>query len=140
MKRIKHKLDVETPHSQAAYRKNRSTTEHVLATKLMIDRTLTAKNETIYIILLDMSKAFDNVNRRILMDDLQQTINADELHLVNTLLKVNLEVRCGNNMSQSFDTDTGTPQGDCASANEFTYFLVKSLQQNVKHKYLTIIT
>ena len=121
MKRIKHKLDVETPHSQAAYRKNRSTTEHVLATKLMIDRTLTAKNETIYIILLDMSKAFDNVNRRILMDDLQQTINADELHIVNTLLKVNLTVRCGNNTSQSFDTDTGTPQGDCASANEFIY-------------------
>ena len=70
MKRIKHKVDVETPHSQAAYRKNRSTTEHVLAAKLIIDRTLTAKNETIYIILLDMSKAFDNVNRRILMDDL----------------------------------------------------------------------
>ena len=128
--KIKHKLNVETPHSQAAYRKNRSTTEHILATKLMIDRTLTAKNETIYIILLDMSKAFDNVNRRILMDDLQQTINADELHLVNTLLKVNLAVRCGNNMSQSFDTDIGTPQGDCASANKFTYFLAKSLQQN----------
>ena len=76
----------------------------------MIDRTLTAKNETIYVILLHMSKAFDNVNRRILMDDLQQTINADELHLVNTLLKVKVAVRCGNNMSQSFDTDTGTPQ------------------------------
>ena len=43
MKRIKHKLDVETPHSQAAYRKNRSTTEHVLATKLMIDRTLNSE-------------------------------------------------------------------------------------------------
>ena len=43
-------------------------------------------------------------------------------------------------MSQSFDTDTGTPQGDCASANEFTYFLAKFLQQReaqiLDHHYI----
>ena len=43
-------------------------------------------------------------------------------------------------MSQSFDTDTGTLQGDCASANKFTYFLAKSLQQReaqiLDHHYI----
>ena len=37
MKRINSRLDSAMPISQAAYRKNRSTTEHVFATKLIID-------------------------------------------------------------------------------------------------------
>ena len=40
MKRINSRLDTAIPISQAAYRKNRSTTEHVFATKLVIERTI----------------------------------------------------------------------------------------------------
>ena len=43
------------------------------------------------------------------------------------MLEVSLAVRCGNTISETFPTDTGAPQGDCASANEFTYYLAKSL-------------
>ena len=71
MKRIGPKLDDEIPISQAAYRKDRSTTEHVFSTKLIIERTITSKNETVYLILLDMSKAFDSINREILLQDLK---------------------------------------------------------------------
>ena len=67
MNRIEQKLDNEIPPSQAAYRKGRGTTEHVFATKLIIDRTITSKPETIYILLHDMSKAFDSlIEKRLL--------------------------------------------------------------------------
>ena len=129
MKRIGPRIDQEIPINQAAYRKNRSTTEHVLGTKLIIERTITSKNEIVYLILLDMSKAFDSVHRATLIEDLRNKINIDELHLVQILLNVNLAAKCGEHISEYFQTDTGAPQGDCASANEFTYYLAKSLEQ-----------
>ena len=71
-KRIGERLDNEIPLSQAAYRKGRSTTEHVFSTKLMIERTITSKNETVYLLMHDMSKAFDSINRTMLLDDLKK--------------------------------------------------------------------
>ena len=49
--------------SQAAYRENRSTTEHVFPTKLIAERTISSTDDTVYLLLLDMSKAFDNIQR-----------------------------------------------------------------------------
>ena len=87
---IGSRIDAEIPINQAAYRKNRSTTEHVFGTKLIIERTISSKNETVHLILLDMSKAFDSIHRATLIQELQQVINPDELHLVKLLLNVNL--------------------------------------------------
>ena len=36
-------------------------------------------------------------------------------------------VKCGCNTCEYFNTDTGTLQGCCASAKEFTHYLEKSL-------------
>ena len=62
-KRIDSRLDYAIPLSQAAYRKNRSTTEHVFATKLIIERKISSTNETVSLLLLDMSKAFNSIQR-----------------------------------------------------------------------------
>ena len=75
-----------------------------------------------------MSKAFDSLNRNILINDLKDIINIDELHLIKILLEVKLAVKCGNHTTEFFNSDTGAPQGDCASANQFTFYLAKSLQ------------
>ena len=56
MKRVNSRLDSAIPISQAAYRKNRSATEHVFATKLIIERTMSSTDETLYLLLLDTSK------------------------------------------------------------------------------------
>ena len=40
--------------------------------------------------------------------------------------------------SDFFQTDTGVPQGDCASVNEFTFYLAKALlsdNQAYEHDY-----
>ena len=150
--RIKNRLEAEMPPSQAAYRPNRSTTEHVFTSKLIIERTITARNESAHLIMLDMSKAFDSINRNQLIEDLRNTIETDELHIISTLLNVSLSVRCENTLSEVFETDTGAPQGDCASALQFTYHLAKTLEparsnqladhsyaeQNVRSRFLTI--
>ena len=91
------RIDKELPPSQAAYRKGRSTTEHVFATKLIIERTITSNNETFYLPMHDMSKAFDSINRTILIQDLN-VIDKDELHLMKMLLDVNLAVKCNDHI------------------------------------------
>ena len=82
--RLKERIDKAIPPShQVAYQSRRSTTEHVHALKLAIERTITAKDETLYILLLDMSKAFDSINRKQLLEDLDQIINKEELPSFN---------------------------------------------------------
>ena len=44
------------------------------------------------------------------------------------MLEVSFFVRCGDSISEPFRTDTGALQGDCTSANSFTYHLAKSLK------------
>ena len=128
MNRINSRLDSAIPMSQAAYRKNRSTTEHVFATKLIIERTISSMDESVYLLLLDMSKAFDSIQRNTLIEDLKNVLNLGELHLIRILLDVKIVAQCGHYKSRFFSTDTGAPQGDCASASEFTFCLAKSLE------------
>ena len=80
---------------------------------------------------MDMSKAFDNVKRKELIEDLRNLVNPDELHLINILLQAKFQVKCGNEVGEVFDTDTGVPQGDCLSANEFTLYLAKTLEPHM---------
>ena len=54
MERIGERIDNEIPTTQAAYRKGRSTTEHVFSTKLVIERTIISRNETVYLMMHDM--------------------------------------------------------------------------------------
>ena len=111
--RIKDRLKVEIPPLQAAYRPNRSTA---------------ARNESAHLVMLGTSKGFHSINRNQLIEDLQNTIETDELHIISTLLNVSLSVRCENTLSKVFETNTGGPQGDCASALHFTYYLGKTLK------------
>ena len=75
-----------------------------------------------------MSKAFDSINRNQLIEDSRNTIGADELHIISTLLNVSPSIRCGNTLSKVFETERGAPQGDCASALKFTYYFAKTLE------------
>ena len=73
------------PKSQAAYQRGRGTTEQVLALKILIENAITSCDYDLHIMLLDMSKAFDTVNRKTLLTNLQSTLDPDELHLLAVL-------------------------------------------------------
>ena len=111
-KRIISRLDNKIPPSQAAYRAGRSTTEHVFCTKILIEKSLSSQDHPVYLLLLDMSKAFDTVNRNILQEKLAEVIEQDELHIKSLMLETKLQIRCGNLTSDIFSTNTGIPQGD----------------------------
>ena len=90
--RTKDRIEKEIPPTQAAYCSGHSTTEHVFALKLPVEGTLTSKDKTLYLILLDTIKAFDSINPKLLLQD-RKIINEDELHIIQLLLNVKLEVR-----------------------------------------------
>jgi len=131
IRRCWDKLSQEIPRDQAAYQAGRSTTEHVFAVKVLAEKAITSSNYEIYLLLLDMSKAFDTVKREDLLKDLQEILSEDELHLMHILINdVEIFIRVGQEMSEeSIKTTIGICQGDCLSAVLFIYYLAKSLSK-----------
>ena len=130
LNRIWDRLATRIPKSQAAYQRGRSTTEQVLALKILIDKALISNDYDIYILLLDMSKAFDTVNRRTLLKDLQETLEPDELHLLSILTNRPLiSVTLDGETGEKFPTFVGICQGDCLSAVLFIFYLSCALKE-----------
>ena len=127
MDRVVSRLDHKTPITQAAYRKERSTTEHVFAAKMATEQTINVKNETLPLVLFDMSKAFDSIKRKDLIEHLQHTIAADVL--VKKMLGVSLVVQCGvETASVNHSTLILVHLKETASANNLNYYLAKFLE------------
>ena len=128
IRRVTDKLEQIIPLSQAAYRRGRNTTEHVFALRMLIEKAITTQQYNIFITLFDMSKAFDTIRRPQLLEDLSRVLQEDELHIFYLLLyKMDYQVQVNKTKGEPFDTDTGGPQGDCASAPEFTFTLAVAL-------------
>ena len=118
------------PKTQAAYQKGRSTTEQVLALKILIEKALISQDYDVYILLLDMSKAFDTVNRRTLLADLQEVLEPDELYLLSILTnRPHLSVTVDGETGEKFPTYVGICQGDCLSAVLFIFYLSCALKE-----------
>ena len=77
-------------------------------------------------------ESFETVIRSMLLQELAKVLDPDELHIIKVLTNIQLKFRCGNEKSDAYETDTGVPQGDCVSANLFTFYLAKALGSN-KH-------
>ena len=132
IKRISDKIDSMIPLSQAAYRKGRSTTEHVFAMKILCEKAITSCDHSTHILLLDMTKAFDTINREHLYKLLSDMLDPDELNIMNILLKdVTLQVKNNITKGQTFTTTLGIPQGDCLSAILFTLYLSNTLSAKI---------
>ena len=131
-KQIVDKLAAEMPPSQAAYRAGRSTTEHAFAAKVLVEKAITSANYPIHLPMLKMLKAIDTLNRSILMEEQAKALDPDELLIITVLTNTQLKIWCRNEKSDAFETDTGVLQGDCVSANLFTFYLAKALDSS-KH-------
>ena len=118
--------------SQAAYSPGRSTTELVYTFRALIEQAVCAEDLNIHILLLDMSRAFDTIDRGILLKDLKEVLEPDTLHLVSLLLTdVQLEVKHKGKIGDRFKPDIGSPQGDCSSPIWCIFYLHEALQ-NIK--------
>ena len=135
--RMKHHI----PLSQAAYQSGRSTTEQVFTIKIMTEKAITSENYDIFLLLLDMSKAFDTVNRTKLMKILETILTPCELFMMHILINdVVLNVRIGDKFGPDIHTSIGICQGDCLSALLFILFLahaVKPIPNAIKEEDYT---
>ena len=59
LERTVERIQQHIPQTQSAYQKNRSTTEQIFAFKLIAEKAITSVDYNCYILLMDMSKAFD---------------------------------------------------------------------------------
>ena len=141
IKRISEKILTRIPKTQAAYQTGRSTTEHIFAIKILAEMATTTANYTFHLLMLDMSKAFDTVNRKTLFEILSEILDPDELHIMKILTEnVKLRVKIEEEFGEEITTDTGVPQGDCMSALLFILYLAQALkpeetQEDHEHDY-----
>ena len=83
--------------SQAAYSPGHNTTQLVFAIKVLTEKAMWTENYTIYLLILDMSRAFDTIDRGTLLHDLSDILNPVKQHLLSLfLLNVQLQVKYNN--------------------------------------------
>ena len=108
------------PLSQAAYIKGRSTTEHVFAMKILCEKAMTSCDYSTHILLLDMTNAFDTINREHLYKFLSDILVPDELNIMSILLKdVTLQVKNNKTKGQTYKNFFINSTGRLSQCNSF---------------------
>ena len=80
---------------------------------------------------IDMSAAFDTINRQLLLKILEPIIHEDQLRLIHFLLyntKMTTKIK-GAKENMSFLSNIGTPQGDSLSPVLFIIYLEHALKE-----------
>ena len=86
LERTVERIQQHIPQTLSVYQENRSTTEQIFAFKLIAEKAITSVDYNRYILLMDMSTAFDIVKRNTLLEDLRKMLNSDEIYLVKLLI------------------------------------------------------
>lgn len=134
LKRIRPKIEEFLSSSQAGFRKGRSTTDVIWTHKWKIARSITYQAEEYCILGIDLSQAFDTINRKKLMEILKGILDEDEYNIISVLLKeTTLEIQWnGKCIGDYFETNIGTPQGDSLSPVLFIIYLEAAIQDFFK--------
>ena len=123
------RLKLNIPPSQAAYQGGRSTTEQVFSLKILVEKAITSERYDIFILMLDMSKAFDTVNRPKLINILRTILTPTELYMMHLLIDdVILNAKAGDTFGEDILIMIGLCQGDCLSAILFIVYLAYVLK------------
>ena len=129
MNRVNNKINSHLDQSQSAYRKGRATTDIVWAYRWIAAKT--QKEElTVYSTGIDMSSAFDTIERSKIVELAEKFLDKDEVRMLRTLLSdTTIEVRVRDADTQAFKSNIGSPQGDSISGPLFTIYLNNALHE-----------
>ena len=139
LRRISEKANEFLSLSQHAYRANRSTAEITMTTQ-WLRATSERYAERVHIMGIDLSKAFDCIDRSKLLQILeqQQIATEDELRLIQYLISdTKLQVKLGQTYGEKFQTVIGTPQGDALSPMLFLIYLEQIIRTASLEQRLT---
>eukprot|EP00603_Paraphysomonas_imperforata_P012801 CAMPEP_0114470260 /NCGR_PEP_ID=MMETSP0104-20121206/11163_1 /TAXON_ID=37642 ORGANISM="Paraphysomonas imperforata, Strain PA2" /NCGR_SAMPLE_ID=MMETSP0104 /ASSEMBLY_ACC=CAM_ASM_000202 /LENGTH=406 /DNA_ID=CAMNT_0001643985 /DNA_START=430 /DNA_END=1650 /DNA_ORIENTATION=+ len=109
--------------TQSGYRANRSTCDIIWTYRWFMATTEKYK-ETFHMMGIDLSKAFDCIDRSILLNILEGEISDKAIRIIQYLIS-NTCMKCqvGKSISKSFQTNQGIPQGDALSPVLFIIYL-----------------
>jgi K+/H+ antiporter YhaU regulatory subunit KhtT len=130
LNRMKEAVNRYLPPGQHAYREGRSTTE-VIWTMQWIKATTEKYSERAKIIGIDLSKAFDCLDRHKLLEiiETEQIANEDGMRILTYLLsETSLTAKINGDFGSKFDTTIGTPQGDALSPVLFLVYLERIMR------------
>ena len=120
LNRINKITDQHVQQSQAAYRGGRSTTDIVWAHRFICAKVQLYQDVQVKVVGIDMSSAFDTIQRKNLMDELECILGEDEQRMCRLLLsKTTITIKFGKHKPETVDTNVGTPQGDSISGKFF---------------------
>ena len=135
LQRISKKVDQYLSLTQSGFRRGRSTADVVWSHRWLASVCQRYRTQ-INILGIDMSKAFDTIQRDCLLEVLQSFLDEDEMRMVRVLLAgTTISVRFGCATSDAIETTIGTPQGDSLSPVLFAVYLEAALR-DVRHTQL----
>ena len=127
--RIAPKTKTYLSKSQSAYRDGRSTSDIVWSYRWIIAKAQEVQIK-IYIIGIDMSSAFDTIDRSKLVQIVESFLDEDEARIVRRLLSnTTIEVRVKGAESEPFVSNIGSPQGGSISGPLFEIYFEYSLKE-----------
>lgn len=90
----------------------------------------TKSKRKIYVTGIDLSSAFDTINREKLIEIMKEIIGEDELIMIKILLSnTSLQIKMNNVNAEPFETNVGSPQGDGLSGDLFNIYFEHSLRK-----------
>ena len=138
LSRIKPQVENYLPPTQSAYRPGRSTSDIVWAHRFIAAKCQLYQNSQVYIVGIDMSSAFDTIDRRSLLNELTSFLNEDECRMIRLLLSnTSITIRFDNHEPETVSTNIGSPQGDSISGCLFNIELERALR-SVREKVNTL--
>ena len=132
LERIRTKVTQYISSNQSGFQPDRSTADVVWTHKWLSAKCSITKDLKFFITGIDMSAAFDTINRKELLNILADnvTLEEDELRLIRFLLSntvIRMRVSAATE-TYSFTANTGTPQGDGLSPVLFIIYLENALK------------
>ncbi|KAI8514506.1 hypothetical protein Bbelb_070970 [Branchiostoma belcheri] len=132
----KPQVDLYLPRSQSSYRRGHSTTDIVFTKRISTDLVMTNVWDLhIHPILgIDLSRAFDTVDRAQLISVLKDVVDDDDIvRMVHALLTdTTLAVRVRGEVAPPFEAVVGSPQGDSLSPQLFNIYYEAALRDLCK--------
>ena len=111
--RIQKKADNYISPCQSAYRRGRSTSDAVWVHRFIAAKAQSYKDLQVNIIGIDMSCAFDTIQRKPLMNVLETIINEVEQRMSRILLSnTSISIKFGKHKRENVKSNIGSPQGE----------------------------
>ncbi|KAE8737278.1 hypothetical protein FOCC_FOCC017260, partial [Frankliniella occidentalis] len=130
LRRLEFYAEAATSEYQAGFRKNRSTTDHIYALRVLLARRKEFQQET-HMLFVDFAKAYDSVDREVLWRRLAELDIPQKLIIMMQALSRSTRnrVRAMGFLSDCFETTSGVRQGDSLSPQLFNLALESAVRR-----------